>query len=267
MTEPKSSLCLRLLIAYDGRPFRGWQSQATGDAVQDHLEAAFQKIVGYRVVVHGSGRTDAGVHALGQVAHAEVPDGVLAVERWPAAINANLPLAIRVLSITRARKGFHARFSARGKIYTYRIWNAPVLHPLELGRAWHVIPPLDLAALRANARDLTGTHDFASFAARRSKADEDTVRTIRSIGVIRRGALVTLRFEGNGFLYKMVRLLTGTLVRCGMHRMDAATLQTFLAAPGREKSHFAAPAEGLYLTRVLYGATAPPHRADPTRRR
>jgi tRNA pseudouridine38-40 synthase len=251
-THVSQTTRLRLLIAYDGRPFRGWQSQATKDAVQDHVEAAFAKIVGRRVVVIGSGRTDAGVHALGQVAHATVPRGSLATSRWRDALNAHLPHEIRVLRATAARADFHAQFDARGKEYVYRIWNGPFLHPLEIGRAWFVPRPLDLTRLRECARLLTGTHDFAGFAANRGEPVEDTVRTIHRIGLARRGSLLTLRFAGDGFLYRMVRLLTGTLVRCAEGRAEPAFLTEILAAKGRRKTHFQAPAEGLYLARVIY---------------
>ncbi len=243
---------LKLLLAYDGRRFRGWQSQATNDAVQDFIEGAFAKLVRARVVVVGSGRTDAGVHALGQVAHADVPRGRLTPEQWQAALNAHLPREIRILKITRPSSDFHAQFDARRKIYTYRIWNASFMHPLEIGRAWFVPGDLDLATLRAGAAMLCGTHDFARFAVHRGKPLADTVRTIRRVSVHRSGALLTLRFEGSGFLYKMVRLLTGTLVRCAQHRAPLSWIGDLLEDNNAARTHFAAVAEGLYLTRVLY---------------
>ena len=249
---------LKLLIAYDGRKFRGWQSQASRDGVQDFLEARFAKIVGTRVVVHGSGRTDAGVHALGQIAHVDVPRDLVPIGRWCAALNANLPPEIRVLRVTRAATDFHARFDACGKIYTYRIWSDSILHPMEIGRAWFMPVPLDLARLRDAAQCFVGTHDFASFAANRGQPDLGTVRTITAVRATRRGPLITLRFEGSGFLYKMVRLLTGTLVRVAQGRLDAAFISQLLAAPGQRKTNYAAPAEGLYLTRVLYPRSATP---------
>jgi tRNA pseudouridine38-40 synthase len=249
-----SILRLRLLIAYDGRPFRGWQSQATKDAVQDHLEAAFADTIGEKVSVQGSGRTDAGVHALAQIAHADVPSNKLAVAKWQGALNNFLPHEIRVLKVMRTAPGFHARFDARGKIYTYRIWNDTCLHPLEIGRVWHMPSPLDLDILRAGLALLEGQHDFAGFAANRSPGyiAETTVRTIHRIRLIPRGALLTLRFEGDGFLYKMIRLLTGTLIRCAQGRAELSFVRELLAAKGARKTSFAAPAEGLYLTRVLY---------------
>jgi tRNA pseudouridine38-40 synthase len=245
---------IRLLIAYDGRPFRGWQSQATKDAVQDHLEAAFARTIGEKVSVQGSGRTDAGVHALAQVAHADVPADRLEVEAWQGALNNFLPPEIRVLKVKRAPADFHARFSATGKIYTYRIWNAPYLHPLEIGRVWHMPSKLDFDVLRAGMELLKGQHDFAGFAANRSPgfAAEDTVRTIHQITMTRRGELLALRYEGNGFLYKMVRLLTGTLIRCAQGRAELDFIRELLAAKAARKTSFAAPAEGLYLTRVIY---------------
>jgi tRNA pseudouridine38-40 synthase len=242
---------LKLLIAYDGRPYRGWQSQTAKNGVQDFIEGAFARIVGERVVVHGSGRTDTGVHALGQVAHADVPLGKLTLTAWGTALNANLPPEIRILRIRKAPAGFHARFDACGKIYTYRVYHGPMLHPLEVGRAWHLHSELDLELLRDCAAKLLGEHDFAGFAASRGRA-EDTVRTLRRIDVKRRGSIVTLTFEGSGFLYRMVRLLTGTLMRCAQHRAPAAWIDELLAGKGRIKTSFAAPADGLYLTRVLY---------------
>jgi len=243
---------LRLVVAYDGRPFRGWQSQAGGDAVQDRLEQAFMRVGGQRVVVHGSGRTDAGVHALGQVAHADVPRDFLPPTKWHAALNANLPHEIRVLRCTRAPADFEARFQARGKTYLYRIHVGPIFPPLEIGRAWHVPGPLDLSVLRACAHRLTGRHDFAGFAANRGHPPTSTIRTLREIRVTARGPLLTLRFTGDGFLYKMVRLLTGTLIRCALGRMAPGYLDTLLAGGGQPKTHFQAPADGLYLVRVLY---------------
>lgn len=247
-------LRLKLVIAYDGRPFRGWQSQATKDAVQDFVEAAFAKLVGRRVVVIGSGRTDTGVHALGQVAHADVPRGRLPDDKWQSALNATLPREIRILRATPTRADFHAQFDASGKTYTYRVWNDSFLHPLELGRAWFVPGPLDLGVLRAGAQLLCGRHDFARFAVNRRRPERDTVRTIHDIAIHRRGQLITLRFTGNGFLYRMVRLLTGTLVRCAQQRAPLTWITELLENEQAAKTHFAAPAEGLYLARVRYGS-------------
>jgi tRNA pseudouridine38-40 synthase len=246
---------LRLTIAYDGGPFQGWQSQAHRDTIQDRVENAFRALcAGERISVHGSGRTDAGVHALAQIAHADVPAAIRhPPERWVLALNAHLPPQIRVLAVRFVSSDFHARFDAKGKVYRYRIWNAPVLPPFELGRAWHFPNALDLEAMKGTAALLIGRHDFAGFSARRPRPGEDTVRTIRDIVIIRRGALITLSFYGDGFLYKMVRLMTGTLVRCAQHRASLDWIASLLAEPaGATKTSFAAPADGLYLVRVLY---------------
>jgi tRNA pseudouridine38-40 synthase len=233
---------LRLLVAYDGRGFAGWQSQARRDGVQDALEAALVKITGEDIRVHGSGRTDA-------------PSGKFEPKVWVAALNANLPPLVRVLRVRRVpggREGFHARFDARGKRYEYRIWNEPWLHPLEIGRAWHVFQPLDFAALRKAAQLFLGKHDFAGFAANRGHEVTDTVRTISRADVKRRGKLITLTFEGDGFLYKMVRLLTGTLARVAQGKAGPEMIQELLAAKTKKKTQFAAPPDGLYLVKVFY---------------
>ena len=246
---------LKLVVAYDGRPFSGWQSQANGSGVQDKIEAAIVKISGHPARIFGSGRTDSGVHALGQVAHFDTPAPTRPVALWQVALNGNLPPEIRVLRVSRvAGEGegrFHARYSATGKRYVYRIWNARFLHPMEIGRAWMVPDTLDLAAMRAGAAALVGRHNFAGFAANRGEPDKDTVRTIQDIRATKRGPLLTLSFEGEGFLYKMVRLLTGSLVRVGQGRGDVAWLQAILAGE-RQKTQFAAPADGLYLAKVFY---------------
>ncbi len=245
---------LKLLIAYDGRPFSGWQSQSRGTGIQDHIEAALAKIVGQPVRIHGSGRTDAGVHALGQVAHFEEPPQKHSMARWQIALNSNLPPEIRILRVSRmpgGKEGFHARYSATGKRYTYRIWNNRYLHPMEIGRAWLVPHPLDIEKLRAAAAVLEGRHDFAGFSANRGEPETDTVRTVEKIGIKRRGPLITLTFEGEGFLYKMVRMLTGSLVRVGQGRGDVAWLRSILAGE-RQKTQFAAPPDGLFLAKVFY---------------
>ena len=259
---------LRLTISYDGSPFQGWQSQAHRDTIQDRIENAFASLcAGTRISVHGSGRTDAGVHAIAQAAHADVPASIRHTpERWIAALNAHLPREIRVDSVRFVPDTFHARFTTLGKVYRYRIWNAPVLPPFELGRAWHFPDELDIDTMKNGAALLIGRHDFAGFAARRPRPAENTVRTIRDIAIRRRGALLTLTFAGDGFLYKMVRLMTGTLVRCGQHRATIDWISQLLANPsGTVKTSFAAPADGLYLVRVLYPrrAVSPSRRCPP----
>ncbi len=259
---------LRLLVAYDGSGFDGWQSQPHGRAVQDALERALADIVGRRVIVQGSGRTDAGVHALGQVAHADVPAGRMTPDGWRGAINARLVPTARILAATKAPAGFHARFSATGKIYTYRIWNHRILLPTEINRVWHSAIPLDRPILRATARLLEGTHDFAPFSAKRHAGETNTIRTLRHIRVTTSGPLLTLRFEGSGFLYRMVRILTGSMIRVAQGKAHIGWLEELLRAPEAKRSSFCAVAEGLYLTKVLYekrasALTAGPHSPQP----
>ena len=253
---PPGQMRLRLLLAYEGGAFDGWQSQPNGRTVQDALERAVAELLGERRVVHGSGRTDAGVHALGQVAHVDVPEKRLALHAWAAALNGHLPKAVRVLEARKAPPIFHARFSASGKVYTYRLWNERCLHPLEVGRAWHLPVPLDVKVVRATAALLTGTHDFAGFAANRGKPEKSTERSIGKIAVFKSGPLMRLRFEGDGFLYRMVRMLTGSMVRVAQGKADMAWLEGLLRQPNGRRTSYCAPADGLYLTEVKYGIRA-----------
>lgn len=243
---------LKLRLAYDGAAFRGWQSQREGGSVQDVLGEALSRCAGGAgVSVQGSGRTDAGVHALGQVAHADVPDG-RDPRAWQHALNAMLPPSVRILSCVRAAEDFHARYSAAGKTYDYLLWAGDVLPPHRAGRCWHVRPAPDLGLLRQTARVLCGRHDFSGFAANRGTPVHDTVRHLRSVSVSVRGPLVRIRFEGDGFLYKMVRMLAAAMVRVAQGRADPTALRARLA--GRESSlpREVAPAGGLYLVRVNY---------------
>jgi tRNA pseudouridine38-40 synthase len=198
--SPGRSLRLKLIVAYDGAGFAGWQSQASGNTIQDHLEVAFGKIAGEKIRVHGAGRTDAGAHALGQCAHVDLPFAKLEPAAWRAALNASLPPQIRVMRCRFVPRTFHARFSARGKVYRYRISTQPILPPLEAGRAWHIAAPLNDDALRACAAEFIGRHDFAGFAANRGKPVASTTRTIRAMRVHRTRTLTVIEFDGDGFL-------------------------------------------------------------------
>ena len=242
---------LKLILAYDGAPFAGWQSQSHRNTMQDHLERAFERVTGEAVRVHGAGRTDAGVHALAQCAHVDVLK-FLAADRWIKALNASLPPAIRVLSCRYVSKDFHARLSAKGKIYRYRIWTAPVLPPFEYGRAWHVARPPNLKILKSAAKHFVGRHDFVSFAANRGKPEKSTVRTINSVRVRQKGPCITVEFDGDGFLYKMVRLMVGALVKCALGKMRIEEITSRLHFGKVGSPRFAAPAKGLSLIRVRY---------------
>jgi tRNA pseudouridine38-40 synthase len=243
---------LKLIVAYKGAAFAGWQSQKHRNTVQDELERAFHKIGGKPVRVHGAGRTDAGVHALAQCAHVDLPERRLSAVTWTNALNATLPPTIRVLRSQYASQNFHAHYSARGKLYRYRIWTGPILPPLEVGRAWHIGSPLDLDLLKAAGKKFVGTHNFAAFAANRGKKYEDTMRTIWSVETRRSGPRVTVEIAGDGFLYKMVRLMVGAIARVALGKMKLDEI-TFRLNSGRsDGSRFVAPAEGLYLIKIWY---------------
>jgi tRNA pseudouridine38-40 synthase len=243
---------LKLVVAYDGSHFAGWQSQTHGNGVQDHLERAFATVTGVGVRVHGAGRTDAGVHALGQSAHADISAMKLSVVKWRQALNANLPPQLRVLACAFVRPDFHARYSARGKVYRYRVWTGPVLPPFEFNRAWHFPRQLDFDRLKCAAGYFIGRHDFAGFAATRGKVEHDTVRVIRAVNVRRHGFSWMIEFDGDGFLYKMVRLMVGSLIDCASGRHHESEIVRQLLQPRHCARRLAAPAEGLYLIRVRY---------------
>jgi tRNA pseudouridine38-40 synthase len=254
---------LKLIIAYDGTPFAGWQSQSHRNTIQDHIESAFERVLGKPARVHGAGRTDAGVHALAQCAHVDLLDDPLSATRWSEALNALLPPTIRVLRCQYVSNDFHARLSAKGKIYRYRIWLSSVLPPLEYGRAWHFPRPVDLTILRRAARQFVGTHDFAGFAANRGKSanrtdssrgeqEKSTIRTIYSARILKTGSCVTIEFDGDGFLYKMVRLIVGTLVKSALGKVRIEDVAARLNSGQLSTPRFVAPAEGLFLVRVRY---------------
>ena len=254
---------LKMIIAYDGAAFSGWQSQSHRNTIQDHLEHAFERVTGKLVRVHGAGRTDAGVHALAQCAHVDLPNGNLPASRWIEALNALLPSAIRIMRCQYVSNDFHARLSAKRKIYRYRIWSAPVLPPFEYRRAWHIAHNLDLKVLKKAAKHFAGTHDFAGFAANRGKSasptyssrgkpEESTIRTIYSVRVRQKGPCVTIEFDGDGFLYKMVRLIVGSLLKCALGKMRIEDATARLGSAEIGPARLAAPAEGLFLVRVRY---------------
>jgi tRNA pseudouridine38-40 synthase len=242
---------LQLEIAYHGAGINGWQSQSCGNTVQDYLEKAFLALCREHITVHGAGRTDAGVHAEAQCAHADVPSGRLSLREWLLALNAHLPDAIRVMKIQEASSDFHARFSAKGKIYRYTIWNGSALHPLMKDRAWHVPGSLDFERLHRSCELFTGTHDFAAFSLRRSNTPEQTVRTIHAIENQVSTGKIDLTFEGEGFLYKMVRILSAAIIRHASGRVEIEELAAQLGSASPAFMH-TAPAVGLCLVRVVY---------------
>jgi tRNA pseudouridine38-40 synthase len=245
----------KLTVAYDGTGLVGWQRQARGVSVQGLLEEALLALEGRAVVVTGAGRTDAGVHALGQVACATLAR-TLAPPALVRAINASLPPSVRVLEAEEVPDAFHARFSARAKTYRYRIWNSEIVSPFEQGRVWHVPAPwLDVAEMASAARRFVGRHDFAAFQATGTEI-RDTVREIRETAVVAEtiagGALVTFTVTGEGFLRHMVRIMAGTIAEVGRGRRPSAWVADLMDAGRRADAGPTAPAEGLFLVRVHY---------------
>ncbi len=247
-------LKFKLTLAYDGTGYQGWQVQKIGMGVQEKVEAALKRLFPSGPQLHSSSRTDTGVHALGMVAHFEVPrqEFKMPVRRLALAVNAHLPEDIRVLSVARAAAKFHARFDAKGKQYRYFVWNHTAMNPLRRATAWHVPRKLDLQAIRAAAARFVGKHDFQSFAANPGYAKKITVRTVTRCDLRQSGSLLTFVIEGDGFLYKMCRGIVGTLVQVGLGKFSAAEIESMLAQRDRRVAGMTAPAHGLVLWRVFY---------------
>jgi tRNA pseudouridine38-40 synthase len=263
-----------MILAYDGTAYVGWQRQAEGVSIQGLLEEALARLEGAPVAVHGAGRTDAGVHALGQVASARVTTvhDPAVIRR---ALNAMLPGDVRVLSVEEAPEDFHARYSAAGKRYEYRIWQGPVQPPFVRTWSWHLPHQLDIDAMGRAARALEGTHDFSAFQSAGGGA-VSAVRTVTRARVERRvlppgvaggggdddgggdaaGYLVAVQMEADGFLRHMVRAIVGTLVEVGGGRRSEASAPQLLESRDRGASGPTAPAHGLVLVRVDYPAAA-----------
>jgi tRNA pseudouridine38-40 synthase len=242
----------KLVLEYDGTDFEGWQAQPAGHrTVQGELETALARIAGAPVAATGAGRTDAGVHAEGQVASVPWPRA-FDPETLARAANAHLPRDLAVRAAAVAPEGFHARRDATGKHYRYAIWNGPHRSPLRTRRFHFESTPLDLPAMAAAARRLEGEHDFASFQAAGSSV-VGTVRRLRRVAVEgRAGGEVLLQVEGDGFLRHMVRNLAGTLLEVGTGRRHPDSLGEVLAARRRDAAGPTAPARGLTLVRVEY---------------
>jgi tRNA pseudouridine38-40 synthase len=241
----------RLLIEYDGRPFVGWQMQGAGPSVQGVITEAVAAFADETVTVHGAGRTDAGVHALGQVAHVDLTRDWRA-DRVRDALNARLrPHPVAVLAVETVADSFHARFSAKRRHYLYRIVNRRADLALERNRAWRVPRPLDAAAMHAAAQGLIGRHDFTTFRAADCQA-KSPVKTLDRLEVAREGDEVRVRASARSFLHHQVRSMVGSLVLVGDGKWSAGDLSAVLAARSRVACGPVAPPEGLYLVSVDY---------------
>jgi len=242
-----SSRNVRLVLEYDGTAYCGWQTQPNGPTVQETLEKAIQEVVGDPVTVHGSGRTDSGVHALGQVASFEtnsrIPCGKLC-----QAINAHLPEDIAVLRAQDESADFHARFSVKSKVYRYVILNRPCRTALERHRCFFVRGQLDLTRMRDAAAHFAGKHDFVAFC---TETEENATRTVKRVEVTRLDEIIAIEIEADGFLYNMVRRIAGTLVEVGRGKLSEDDV-TKLIESGKGVGGPTAPPHALYLVEVKY---------------
>jgi len=246
----------RLTVAYRGTEFSGWQRQAAKRTVQECIEVALEKLWGQKISLQGSGRTDTGVHALGQIASFNAPRLHNATVLLRA-LNANLPHDVRIMKCRLVSPAFHARFDARGKTYRYLIWNRLVQDPFTVDTHWHVPRDLDLPAMRRAARLLLGRHDFASFTSNPGYERESKVRIMKRASVVRDGAVLVFHFTADGFLYRMVRNLVGALVKVGKGKITVEEFGAILRSCKRSAAPETAPACGLYLMHVVYKATEP----------
>ncbi len=246
----------KLTLEYDGSAYQGWQCQAHGPSIQEAIEDALERFCGVRAEVVGAGRTDAGVHAKGQVAHVDLPR-----EHDPyrvmMGVNFHLHTALprHVVSITHAEAvedNFHARFSATGRTYLYRILNRRAPPALEAGRVWHVVEPLDADAMRNAAGLLIGQHDFTSFRDSQCQA-KSAAKTLRRLDVQRNGDEIHLHVEARSFLHHQVRIMAGSLKLVGNGKWRPEHIAQALAARDRKAAGPTAPPQGLYLVRVEYG--------------
>jgi tRNA pseudouridine38-40 synthase len=245
---------LKLTIAYDGTNYAGWQVQKSGVAVQELIEKALKNVFGLDLRLHGSSRTDAGVHARALISHVDIPRAKFKMlpRKLLLALNAHLPDDIRIMRAARAAADFHARFDASGKQYRYFIYNHAAMDPLARMQAWHVPPALDLAKMRQAARAFIGKHDFEAFAASRGYKMESTIRTVTRCEIRRAGPLLMVIIEGDGFLYKMCRGIVGTLVQVGQNKFAPTAVPEMLASKDRRAAGMSAPAHGLVLWKVFY---------------
>jgi tRNA pseudouridine38-40 synthase len=248
---------IKLTLAYDGSGFHGWQFQPGVPTIQGALDAAARKITQEKIVIHGASRTDAGVHALGQVAHFKTHSGLTASE-FQRSLNALLPPAIRVVASEEVGPNFHARWQAQGKTYRYRVYRGRVLPPFEYRRVLHYPWPLDEEAMAAAARQFEGEHDFSSFAASSGSEDDDRernmARVIYSSEIARDSSHDEIAYvvRGQSFLRYMVRKIVGTLLEVGKGRLALADIPELFAVGDRTRSGPTVPPEGLCLVSIEY---------------
>ncbi len=240
-----------LSIAYDGRAFHGWQIQKNAVTVQEEFQKALYRVIGETVDIKGSSRTDAGVHAYDYRISFKTARSI-PPERLVAALNTYLPKTIAVKSAQYVPIDFHARYSSLGKEYVYKILNSQIRDPFLDGYAYHYWYRLDEKLLDRAAKDFIGYHDFSSFCTLDSREKGDMCRTVKSASVTRDGDMVYFTIEADGFLYNMVRIMVGTLLRIAQGKFKADSIPSIIKSKNRKRAGPTAPAEGLYLNRVFY---------------
>ena len=247
-------LRFRLTIAYDGTRYFGWQVQKGRMTVQQRVEEALRELFPSVKRVHSSSRTDTGVHAMGMVAHVDIPEAECRMDarKLLLAVNSFLPVDVRIVAARRVPEDFHARFDAKGKRYFYLIWNHAAMNPLLHNRAWHVKVPLNLERMQKAAKLFVGRKDFKSFASTREYEMESTVRRLTRCDVRKEGYTWKITIEGDGFLYKMCRGIVGTLVRVGQGKLTQTEIRQIFRERDRSVAGMNAPACGLTLWRVFY---------------
>jgi tRNA pseudouridine38-40 synthase len=242
---------IKLTIEYDGTPFSGWQRQSRRPSVQAEVERAIRAVTHERVTLTGAGRTDAGVHALGQVANFKTQTQ-LAATRVPAAMNAHLPPTIPVVRAADVPPAFHARFAATARIYRYAVLNRPAPSAILRHHAYHVPYPLQLNAMSAAMASLQGAHAFAAFRGGGRAAKAASVCTLRRAEVARSGDMVIFTFEADRFLHHMVRMMVGTLLKVGKGSLSVDAVSAILSSNSSQRAGPRVPAHGLYLVSVTY---------------
>jgi len=241
---------IRIVLAYDGTPYLGWQMQPQGPTIQSVLQDCLRTITGEQITVKGSGRTDAGVHALGQVANFHTLS-TIDQHDFIQALNSVLPASVVVLGADEVDDAFDAQFSAVNKLYRYRVLNSHLRSPFELHTAWYVNTILDLETMSSLSHMLLGKKDFSSFRASGCVA-RFPVRTLSRCDIVRDGDTISFELEADGFLRHMVRNIVGTLVDVGRHRFSTDDFAAIIEARDRTRAGIAAPPHGLYLVRVDY---------------
>ncbi|MCP9453510.1 MAG: tRNA pseudouridine(38-40) synthase TruA [Nitrospira sp.] len=241
---------IKLTLEYDGSSYAGWQRQPNRPTIQEAVETAVERVVQAKVPVIGAGRTDAGVHALGQVASFRI-ERILTPHNWVRALNAHLPASITVLAAELMPDTFHARYSATGKLYEYRIFNRPERPALDRLFCWHIRKPLDEATMGRAAASLIGEHDFSSFQTQPTDND-DPVCHLKRLAVIREGHRLRIEAYADRFLKQMVRSIVGTLVEVGLGKRPPEVVESILDARDRSSAGRTAPPNGLFLVRVDY---------------